>query len=361
MFNSYNLKDLAAEVARQQEQKRDYIAPVAELRAHSMVLVQGEQKREPITHLAVNGFGEFAVRDIAHTQIASYLHIPKVYYDRLRAEQPALLDENINTLLRAQPEARRMVRTMSTNARAFLSDRYRPLDNYDLLEHVLPVISDLNLQVESLGLTERNLALKVFSQTLMEEVRVGDVVRAGLMIRNSEVGLGALEIAPMTERLVCKNGMVCTDYAQRKYHVGRLYANTTEEDAREYFSDETKRLDDELFWRKAVETLRAVLSEEVFHAIVARMRASTERRLTGNPIKAVEVLAGKHDLNQTAQTNILMHLMQGGDLSQWGLANAVTRAAQDVSDYDDATALETIGGKVIELAPSDWRAISTAK
>ena len=36
-----------------------------------------------------------------------------------------------------------MVRTLDGNARAFLSDRYRRLDNYDLLAHVLPMLREL--------------------------------------------------------------------------------------------------------------------------------------------------------------------------------------------------------------------------
>ncbi|MBL0089244.1 MAG: hypothetical protein IPP44_22195 [Ideonella sp.] len=36
-----------------------------------------------------------------------------------------------------------MVRTLDGQARAFLSDRYRRLDNYDLCEHVLPMLQRL--------------------------------------------------------------------------------------------------------------------------------------------------------------------------------------------------------------------------
>ena len=36
-----------------------------------------------------------------------------------------------------------MVRTLDGHARAFLSDRYRRLDNYDLCEHVLPILQRL--------------------------------------------------------------------------------------------------------------------------------------------------------------------------------------------------------------------------
>lgn len=365
MYQGLNLQGLATEVERQQNAKRDFIAPVTELATRSSVTYNraGQQRQAvPQTMLTIPSIGEWEVSGIAHAQIASHLGIPKPYYDKLRTEQPALLDENINTWFAASSiESRRMVRTLDANARAFLSDRYRPLDNYDLLQNVLPVISDLKLEVQSLGLTERNMSIKVFSQTLLEEVRVGDVVRAGIWISNSEVGHGALNISPMTERLVCSNGMISTDYAQRKYHVGRLYANTTEEEAREYFTDKTMRLDDLAFWAKAIDTLRAVMTEEVFMSIVNRMRESTERVIAGNPVKVVEVFGKQNGLTQEKQTNILTHLIKGGDLTQWGLANAVTRAAQDVDNYDDANTLEALGGNVITLSPKDWKVISTQK
>jgi hypothetical protein len=57
-------------------------------------------------------------------------------------------------------------------------------------------------------------------------------------------------------------------------------------------------------------------------------------------------------------SSVLRHLIRGGDLSAWGLANAVTRTAEDVADYDRATELEAAGGRVIELSPSDWRVLA---
>jgi len=45
-------------------------------------------------------------------------------------------------------------------------------------------------------------------------------------------------------------------------------------------------------------------------------------------------------------------------LSAWGLANAVTRTAEDAADYNRATELEAAGGRVIELPAPDWMAIA---
>ncbi len=54
----------------------------------------------------------------------------------------------------------------------------------------------------------------------------------------------------------------------------------------------------------------------------------------------------------------MQHLIRGGDLSAWGLANAITRTAEDAADYDRATELEVAGGRVIELGPADWKALA---
>src|SRR5262245_27225407 len=81
-------------------------------------------------------------------------------------------------------------------------------------------------------------------------------------------------------------------------------------------------------------------------------------RIDADPVAVVEVAAGRFDLNEAERTSVLTHLIRGGDLSQWGLANAVTRAAQDSESFDRATELEAAGGRVIELAPSDWKALA---
>jgi hypothetical protein len=49
-----------------------------------------------------------------------------------------------------------------------------------------------------------------------------------------------------------------------------------------------------------------------------------------------------------------------GDLTANGLVNAVAHYSQEVSDYDRATDFEALGGKLIELPASDWRAVVTA-
>lgn len=139
-----------------------------------------------------------AVSDLAHKQVAQHLGIPAPYYVRLRSEYPALLDSNVNTLLAATPEGeRRMVRTIGGMARAFLSDRYRRLDNFDLLEAILPTLMEMpGLEIASCDVTEQKLYLKVTTSRIQAEVQPGDVVQSGLAVSNSEVGLEQYPCSP---------------------------------------------------------------------------------------------------------------------------------------------------------------------
>ena len=64
-------------------------------------------------------------------------------------------------------------------------------------------------------------------------------------------------------------------------------------------------------------------------------------------------------MNQPEQDGILNYLIQGGDLSQYGLSNAITRASQDVESYDRATALEGIGWQVATMPIQQWKEINS--
>lgn len=362
MKTGMTLTEMATELDRQSKVKRDFIAPTAELQFKNTASALNMFEREgvkipPQYALKVNGHGEFGVTDTAHEQLAGRLGIPKMYYDKMRVSAPQLLEGNVNHWFKAQPE-KRMVRTLDGNARAFLSDRYRPLDNYDLAETVIPRLTQNGCRIESTALTEKRLYIKAVTERLTLEVKKGDVVQAGIVISNSEIGAGSVKVEPMVFRLVCLNGMIANDASMRKYHVGR--SGDAGDLAEEFFKDSTRRADDKAFWMKVRDVVDGAFREDIFKRIVERMKLSTENEITADPVKVIEVVAKKYGLQESEGTGVLRHLIKGGDLTQWGLVNAITRASQDVEEYDRATEMERYGGQVLELARSDWEMIAEA-
>jgi hypothetical protein len=57
---------------------------------------------------------------------------------------------------------------------------------------------------------------------------------------------------------------------------------------------------------------------------------------------------------------VLRDLIEGGELSGYGLVNAVTHYSQQVEDYDRATELEALGGRLIELPVGEWISLAQA-
>jgi hypothetical protein len=340
MKQGRTLQEIGTELTRQRKSRKDFLADTRNLELETT---------DGVSKLAVllgNTEKQYTVGPIAHQQIASRLQIPYRYYQKMQQEFPMLLDESVNGWFRQTPE-RRMVRVLDHNVRAFLSDRYRRLDHLELCSAVLPVIQEMKgAEITSCDVTDAHLYLKVINRKLKEEVAVGDVVQAGFVISNSEIGLGSLRVEPLVFRLVCKNGLIIKDYAQKKYHVGRQI-NEQPNDAYELYSDETLAQDDKAFFMKVQDIVRSAVDETKFHLSIRKLQEAKQIPLTHNPVEAVEVLADTFQLNQNERGDVLRQLFLGKDCSRYGLINAVTAASQLSDSYERATELERIGGELL--------------
>jgi len=276
----------------------------------------GEMRFVDTPRLTLQGVddGQFGIKHHAHRQIGQRCEIHAKYYDRMLNDAPALLATNVNHWLSNEPE-KRMVRTLDGSARAFLSERYRPLDNMDLAEQVIPAMMDAGCEVVSCEVTDLRMFIKAVAPRIEGEIKKGDVVQAGLSISNSEVGSGSIRVEPLIYRLICTNGMTVPEHGLKKYHVGRKNGDLVEGlNASELFSDETKRADDKALWLKVRDTVRGVLDQVVFNRILDKMRESTEKVIEGDVVKAVEVTKDRLRLTDNERGSVLTHLIQGGDL-----------------------------------------------
>lgn len=361
MKTGRTLVQLATELERQTHAKKDYLAPAQKL---AMAVSPGQSgEGHNLVLNGVNG-GGMPLRAIAHGQLASTLGIPKLYYDRMFAERPELLAANVNTWL-GKTTGKKLVRTLDNQVRAILSDSYRPLDNFDLAEAVLPSLQGLDADVISGEVTDARLYLKAVSPKIQATVaklepgthnRVDDLIQAGIVISNSEVGQGSLHIQYLDYRLICTNGMI-RETAVRRAHLGRKHQGDLES-AQEFFTDTTRQASDKAFFLQVKDTVRGMFDSEKFNLRMNQYREAADQKLPANvdTVEVIDLVGKRFGLNEGERKSVLNHLIQGGDLSKWGLANAVTRAAQDdVLTYDRATELEGIGGDVIELVSSEWR------
>ena len=353
MKKGITLNELAAEIFRQKKVMEDYIV-------ESSKLYMDAENGSPLIRI-FDGEGNDRILPLgigvyAHRQLASYLSIPQNYYNLMLEEKPELLSVNVNEWL-AGSKDRRMLRTLDGEARAFLSDRYKRIDNYDIAQATLPIISEIpDVQIVSCNLTPGKMYIKALNPRLFDDVCPGDTVQAGIIISNSEVGLGAVNIQPLVYRLVCENGMVINDAVNRKTHLGP----TISDNEIFYYSKETVETDDKAFLLKIKDSVRAAVDETRFRMAVEDMRIAKATPMNTADVPEFVRLTGRtFGITENEEKGVLQHLIEGGDLSLYGLANAVTRFSQDVESYDRATDLESIGYKILTMPKKQWSRINS--
>lgn len=346
------LTELAKEIERQQAAKQDFVADTRHLEMGSKSNV-----------IRIAGIGQqLAVSDYAHGQIAAECGIPKKYYDMMPTELRAT---NVNHWWQHGTPRKRLIRTLDGVMRADLSDRYRMIDNADIAEATLPVLFERSdLEVLSCEITDRRMYIKVGFKNMLRELKVGDVVQSGVIISNSEVGSGALEIAPYLNRLWCTNGCFSSEWGTRRNHIGRALGQDAN-GAYEFYRDETIMLADKALLAQVQDTVRACIDEVMFGKMVGQFATTQEIKLEADPVTVVERVVKRFSFTQDEGKSILLNLINNPDLegqrdTAFGVINAITRTAQDAESYDRATEMERLGGSLIELPAAAWKQIGVA-
>ena len=308
---------------------------------------------------------QWVLDDNCHLQLSNKLEIPRKYYNRTKDEQPDLLALSINTWLDSFPEdAEMMMRGFDKfdskthlSGRAILSTRYKRIDNIDVINNILPMIKNEH-EIQSCDITPFNMFLKIsFPKTRMEVgspkgVSVGDYVEGGVIISNSEIGWGSMNLSYFVHRLVCTNGMVVPDMIDtvRKNHSGQVL---THEDGDIIEGEYTIKNDYEKL-EQIHNLLSQAQSEKVMLNTTESFRNAQKDQFRGSLQDGFLELSRHFLITKEEMVLVEDHFKKWNDKTRWGFANAVTRTAQDVSSYDRATELEKIGGKIIGMQSKSW-------
>ena len=128
----------------------------------------------------------------------------------------------------------------------------------------------------------------------------------------------------------------------------------------QYLSDQARTLTDAAVWTQARDLARAALHGKVFDDIVAELTRARSEIIEGDPVVAVEKIGEGRGLTERERGGVLRYLIEGGDLTKWGLHSAITRYSQDVEDYQRASELKQVGGEIITLGARGLPALVAA-
>lgn len=341
---------------------------------------EGTPPSDRVLFHAETGGGDAVIRVLegAHDQIADKLGIPKRYYDRMLVDQTNLLCDNVNTWLRAKPEAKRLVRMLrpltdderafaerhgaTLSARAFLSDRFRPLDHGGLLDVVLPEIAKAGATVTEYDLSERYFHVRfttaneeILQAFVEQQPRLGsltEIASFGGSIRNSETGHAALSVKPIVSIDRCTNVLVVSDM----WRVAHLGGRSVEE--QEHFGVDTRQLDDAATFLKVRDRVIQMFSPEV-----KRMAASAIAEAAGVDLVAVlpkdkplmefvESVGRKFELGESELTTLqdcyVNEVANTGRSTRWSLSQAFTASAKSAETFQRRAEIQEVGWKVLK-------------
>jgi hypothetical protein len=370
------LADLVALLRDHQSRKIDVVIPASKVRANrGNLIVEGAEKQ--ITDDGVTSVdGIYRPTDVADEGIASKLTIPSAYLKRLRKDRPDLYDANVNGWLHGgpsdsnrhyEPDSRKfLLRAFRGDdggegvARAFLSDAYGIIDNFDVLVAAMDGIkqSGAAAVIDRCDLSDRRMYVRVSAPevaALAPQLLAGyrspfsgqsgdelPIVHAGFVISNSEVGNGAYTLTPQVVVKVCSNGMTRTVDAMRRTHIGErmgegvvTWSQGTERKALELISSMTK------------DAVATFLDVSYVERVVAEV---TEQAVVPVRVEAVTEVTKRLKFSEEEVSGVLDHFIRGGQTTAGGVMNAVTSFSQEIRDVERAYEVEALGMDALALA-----------
>ena len=371
MKRHITLSELAEELKADNAKKYDIVIPSSKIKmVDGQLIVSNEELEDGLANvLAESGIVQaniltLDVMDTAHGNISDKLGIPKKYYDRMLTHTP-LLDENVNYWLeRAKKNffLRNFVDTAEKSGicRAMLSDRFKVIDNFDVLMAALEAVkeSGVNLQIQDCDITDKRMYIRfvapdveVDSPELLKSYRVPNgsedqgrtSIVSGFVISNSEIGHGQFSISPRAVVLACKNGMVFKDDSYKKTHLGGQMDAFSQIE----WSEDTRQLNMNLIISQVKDAIKTYISEDYFTRKIQQLEEVGKKKLE-HPFEVVKNVSKSLSISEDKQADLLNYFTQGADTTAFGVCQALTYLGQVCEDADLQFELEKEAVSMLE-------------
>lgn len=262
------------------------------------------------------------LRETAFKQLCTRVGAPPHYVRELPAHlQRGCLDHGLSRNSQSAT-----LRIAGGTVRAIVSARYAPLDDPELFELLDEALihtgyrSDVRVRGFAAG---KRTVLRITLPADGETVRPGDVVEYGIDVVNSELGIAAIQVTPVTYRLVCTNGMRSwsKDTGVRVAHRGNVQR------VRETFCEAipvafARARGDVALFRKA--------AEHVVQAVLQEVDGLSRLGLSATEIGSVATqLVDREELNpRNAPPAEVRRLLERRSSTVFDVANAITAMAR---------------------------------
>lgn len=333
-----------------QQEKQDFLIPLNE----TMFAEDEMLEKMTLGFSGNNGdYYNFPLTDNGHSCLASITEMGKKYYDKCLTHGRSLLVQNVNHWLDDISD-RKMIRVLDGEVRGILSDKYRRMDNLPIAQACMMVFLGLqktgNLSIKDCGLTQKFMRIKAtFPQVRAEVAGVGDIVEAGIMVQNSEIGFSSTKVFGYIHVLRCSNGQISM-YGIRKYHIGEVYQDFTDV----LLTADTVRMTDLAVLNQLKDVIVDLSTNPNWFLMeVDKMNEAVADVSRVGALELPERFGKAWKLTDDETKIMVADLMRASNndldapVSRYAVSNSLTWAAQFVGSYDRRIELETLGGQLM--------------
>ena len=263
----------------------------------------------------------------AQRLLSKRLRVPYSYLSRCPAELQA---RNLNYWIEQERQQREtfFCRLNGDQLRAVFTERYRPLDNMEILAQLIQHGFDSSTPVQYV-INSSMFLIKIPEYARAFGINPGygqlDEIVPGIALSNSETGLLSFSIEAFFYRLVCTNGLIAktSSTVSRFKHISNR--------GLENFPD----------------TIAGVIEDSICKQEQFKLSKLSS---VDDPIRSIETYSQRFGLSQVETEAVRQaYYLESGD-TMFHIINSFTRAAQDAAlDTLQAYRMESVGGQILNL------------
>jgi len=240
----------------------------------------------------------------------------------LRKWPPAIQASNLNSWITNEKNEEPFFRFDGEEVRAIFTPRYRPVDNFEVLEKLDSLGYGPETQVQC-HLDGEFMVVSILERNKSFSIN-GDRFTPGVSISNSEVGLASLSISAFSLRLIWTNGMI------PKTEVSASYRHVSLKIFQEF--------------PKVLDKFSMELGKQK-----EQYRISIETKVD-NPLMTIESFNRQFQLGDKGREAVKWGWEHEMGRTMFHVVNAYTRAAQfDGLPAEASNRLQKVGGMVLDM------------
>jgi len=241
----------------------------------------------------------FLLSENATLQLCQKLEIPVKYYRRLPDGMQATVANfdigrlNGNSYL---------LRGKGDWIRAFLSAEYVAYNNSEIAQIAESLLRNAALSVKSFALEETHMFLKIISEDIRD---IESGLKAGIMIGNSEVGMGSVSVEPFVFRKPCTNDLIVSQ--EKSFRHAHIHLTSYE------------------LTRRMAESVSQGF--QVASSVMDAFLKTREEPIV-DPMETIRKIAEARQFSQKLTDEVVSGYLIEPEKNRFGVINAFTNAAQ---------------------------------